>query len=106
MKNKNLIPTSFQCGGITYEVKHVDKCTDFDYGNVQYSPSIIEIADKTRIGDAQSESCKTNTFFHELVHTILNTMREDDLQNDRFVSTFASFLTEAMVTAEYKEEQQ
>ena len=106
MKNKNLIPTSFQCGGVTYEVRRVEKCIDYDYGNVQYSPSIIEIADKTRIGDPQSESCKINTFFHELVHTILNTMREDDLQNEKFVSIFASFLTEAMVTAEYKEGQQ
>ena len=40
-----------------------------------------------------------NTFLHELTHTILDTMGEKELSsNEKFVSTFSSFLTEAIRT--------
>ena len=47
------------------------------------------------------QSFQQQTFLHELVHAILNTMRKDDLYDDEsFVNTFASFLNEAINTME------
>ena len=41
------------------------------------------------------------TYFHELVHIILNNMERDDLSGDeRFVDVFASLLLQATVTSE------
>ena len=55
----------------------------------------------------QSQSSKENTFYHELVHSILRTMGETELNdNERFVCCFAGFLTEAMKNAYFKEWEQ
>lgn len=44
-----------------------------------------------------------NTFFHELIHVILDNMGEKELSaNEKFVCTFAGFLTESMTTEQYK----
>lgn len=44
-------------------------------------------------GKKQCESGKLNTFYHELTHAILATMGETELDaNEKFVSTFSSFL--------------
>lgn len=46
-----------------------------------------------------SLSRQKQTFWHELVHSILSTMRKEELNNDEsFVNTFASFLHEAVDT--------
>lgn len=66
----------------------------------------IEIAETYDAGDIrdvpQSPSVKLNTFYHELVHCILITMEEAELnKNEKFVSVFSSFLCEALTSAEY-----
>ena len=49
----------------------------------------------------QSETSQLNTFFHELIHSILRTMGELELNdNEKFVNCFAGFLTEAIRTME------
>lgn len=50
-------------------------------------------------GSTQSGSSMFNTYIHECVHAILDTMGRDDLSGDeRFVSTFAGFATEGIVS--------
>lgn len=50
-------------------------------------------------GSTQSGSSMFNTYIHECVHAILDTMGRDDLSSDeRFVSTFAGFATEGIVS--------
>ncbi len=40
-----------------------------------------------------------NTYIHECIHVILDTMGMDDLSGDeKFVSTFAGFATEGIVS--------
>lgn len=42
------------------------------------------------------------TFYHELVHTILHQMHRNNLNDDEdFVDTFAQLLHQALITAEY-----
>lgn len=48
----------------------------------------------------QSDGSKENTFYHELTHSILDTMAEFELSgNEKFVSTFSSLLAEVMRSA-------
>ena len=45
----------------------------------------------------QSESSKVNTFIHEVVHGVLDTMGENKLSSDeKFVTTFASLLVDVV----------
>lgn len=50
-------------------------------------------------GSTQTESSIFNTYIHECVHAILDTMGRSDLSNDEsFVSSFAGFATEGIVS--------
>lgn len=54
-----------------------------------------------------SSSVQRNTFYHELVHAILDTMGEYNLsRNEKFVCCFSSFLNEAMENAIFIEEKE
>ena len=45
----------------------------------------------------QCESSKINTFIHEVVHGVLDTMGESELSsNEKFVSTFSSLLIDTI----------
>ena len=49
--------------------------------------------------NAQTESSMLNTYIHECIHAILDTMGRSDLsQDESFVSSFAGFATEGIVS--------
>ncbi len=99
------IPSEYHVGGQLIEVRRVERCDNNTVGTSFLAGGYIEIADKCNKADTQSESCKVNTFYHELTHTILDTMGESELSgNEKFVSAFSSFLTEAMEKAYFEEE--
>lgn len=86
------IPESFNVGGVTVNINHVERCENNALGNCLLAASRIEIADLCNKDTKQSESNKLNTFFHELTHSILDTMGENELStNEKFVSTFSAF---------------
>ena len=50
-------------------------------------------------GSTQTDSSMFNTYIHECVHAILDTMGRGDLSGDEtFVSSFAGFATEGIVS--------
>ena len=99
------IPKSYKVGGQIIEVRNVERCDSNNVGTAFLAGGYIEIADRCNKSDTQSNSCKVNTFYHELTHTILDTMGESELSgNEKFVSSFSSFLTEAMEKAYFEEE--
>lgn len=103
MKNTNLIPSTFNCGGQPYEVRRVERCDNNSVGEACYCGGYVEIADLFDKNVRQSDGSKINTFFHELTHIILDNMGKKELSRDEeFVCTFAGFLTEAMTTAQYE----
>lgn len=72
----------------------VDKFEDAKLGRCSIANGYIKIAE-TFDGLEQSESSKENTYWHEVVHAILDTMGYGELSNDeKFVCCFAGFLTE------------
>ena len=100
------ISRRFQVGGQEIEVRMVERCDNNAVGECALCGGYVEIADVFDKGSTQSGSSKENTFYHELVHSILGTMGEKELNdNEKFVSCFAGFLTEAMKHAYFYEEE-
>jgi hypothetical protein len=98
-----MIPASFQLGGSKIIVKKVAQITgegtECD-GMAFYCESKIELKEDEKF----SEDYKEWVFYHELVHHIFNAMCEDDLRkNEKLVSQFATFLSQAMRTMKWKD---
>lgn len=105
MRHKHHIPFSVQVGGQRIGIHHVERCSDNSFATSSLAATEIQIAKYCCNNTKQSQQSKINSYYHELIHLILNNMGRADLSNDEpFVCTFAGFLTEAMVTAEFKDE--
>lgn len=95
------IPNKFILGGQEITVIHTDQIEGGGMGDCCIWDSTIKIADNYK-GRPQSDGSKVNTFYHELTHLILDTMGEYELStNEKFISTFSSFLTGALKTFDY-----
>ena len=94
------IPKKFKVGSVDYEVRLVEHCCMNDDFGLWRPQGIIEIA--TQAGGYEvSESKKRQVFLHELTHAILFAMGKEELNDDEsFVNTFSSFLSEAINTME------
>lgn len=97
------IPSKIRIGGEDIEVRFVERCDDNSIGTAQNATGLIEIADKFSKDSLQSESSKVGTFYHEVVHIILDTMHHKLMSNEAFVCIFAAFLNEAMTNAVFIE---
>ncbi|MBR4983152.1 MAG: hypothetical protein IKY94_11405 [Lachnospiraceae bacterium] len=96
------IPVRIKVGGQTIEVRKVERLDRNYLGQCRLAEGVIEVAEKYDRNTPISETCQINSFFHETVHAILGTMGEDDLNNnEKFVCTFSSFLTEIFLSIEY-----
>lgn len=94
------IPNKIRVGGQELEVIHPQMLEDGNLGKCCLGNGYIKIAE-TFDGMKQSETSKLNTFWHEVVHAILDTMGEVELsRNEKFVCTFAGFLTECVHSME------
>ena len=98
MKRFN-IPATLHIGGQLIEVKEVIRCNNNVLGRCNLAGGVIEIA-MTFNSDGDilvSESSKQNTFVHEVLHAILDTMGETELNNnEKFVCGCAGYLTEVI----------
>ena len=96
------IPRRVRIGGQVLEVSQ-PKDLDGKLGKCCLGNGFIKIAE-TFDGMEQSETSKLNTFQHEVIHGILDTMGRSDLSGDEtFVSSFAGFLTECVYSMEEEE---
>ncbi len=87
-----LIPKEYTVGGQLLEVSYVDSL-DGKLGTCCLGAGFVRIANSFNV-EKQSETSKQNTFYHELTHTILDTMGRGDLSGDEvFVNSFSSFFT-------------
>lgn len=97
------IPKQYKVGGVKIDVEHVDRLGNGRLGTCLLASGKVKIAQNFMCDNEQyeqSEDSQENTFYHELTHSILDTMAEFNLsQNEKFVSTFSSLLTEAMRSA-------
>ena len=90
------ILSKIRIGGQDVEIRIVDRIEGEKLGQICMAEGKLLIADNfsTR---KQSESSKANTFIHEVVHGILDTMGENELSgNEKYVSTFSSFMVDVI----------
>ena len=90
------IPNKIRIGGQDINISIKEHLVDEKLGTMCLASGELEIAEKF-YDSKQSESSKINTFIHEVVHGVLDTMGEDKLTyNERFVNTFASLLVDVI----------
>lgn len=89
------IPDNIQVAGQQISVEIVEKLGT-NLGVCRLAQSYIRIAEKYMCNNEeqeQSDASKEQTFWHELVHCILDAMCENDLSaNEKFVSVFFFWL--------------
>ena len=99
------IPKKLRVGDKWYSVEVVEAMVEKGFMGKVYYPE-----QKIRIGLANTQTGKKfkpadvhDTFWHELVHAILEDMGYDTLnRNERFVTGFANRLTKAIETARFE----
>lgn len=93
------IPQSFSVGGLDYKVIH-DNSLRYgeEYGHWNGSTCTIHIAE-TAGGEKLTEERKQQTFFHELIHAVLDAIGEDELNdNEQFIDALSNTLYQAIKT--------
>ena len=89
-----IIPNKIKIGGQEISVVNEERLDDNNLGTICVAEGILRIANNFN-NCQQSESSKINTFIHEIVHGVLDTMGECELsKNEKFVCTFASLLVD------------
>lgn len=95
------LPKKIEIGGHDIDILVVDSIEGDHLGQCSLPEGYIKIAE-TSYGKEQSISSQNNTLYHEITHLILDTMGEFDLSKDeKFVSTFSSFLTSILKSFKY-----
>lgn len=92
-----MIPKSFKLFNTTWTVKQVHKIdNDGSLGLCSHNLATISLRRNLK------KDVKEATFYHELVHAILDTLNYHKLSNDeKFVDTFGQALHQVTKTAEY-----
>ena len=91
-----IIPSKIRIGGQDISVVNKERLDDDILGKICLAEGVLHIADNFS-NRKQCESSKINTFIHEAVHGVLDTMGEFELsKNEKFVCTFASLLVDTI----------
>ena len=91
-----IIPDRIRIGGQEISVVNEERLDDNKLGTICVAEGVLRIADNFN-NLKQCESSKINTFIHEIVHGILDTMGESELSgNEKFVCTFSSLLIDTI----------
>lgn len=90
------IPGKIRIGGQDIDVCIVERIEGEKLGQICLAEGKILIADNFST-KKQSETSKVNTFIHEVVHGVLDTMGENEMsENEKLVCTFSSFLVDVI----------
>ena len=93
VKNDN-IPTKFTLGAVEWSIKLDNKRLDDlrAYGYCEYDRSLITIQSEVD-KEKRSQTAIEQTMYHEVVHSILDTLGKNDLSKDEeFVQSFSLLL--------------
>lgn len=100
---KNTIPDKFCIGGVEINLKHVEnEMNTGNFGGTYPFQAEVKIQ-KSSYNNPIAESQRCQTFWHEVVHLILDAMgekQENREENERFTTCFSNFLNEVMQSCE------
>lgn len=101
MINSELIPISFMLGGSKISTEFVKNEIGTTFGQINRTTGKISLATSFGGEECSSDSMEL-TFYHELVHGILDTMGKQSLSSDEeFVEGFANLLHQYEKTKTY-----
>jgi hypothetical protein len=96
------IPKTIRVGKKRYSIEIVETLLQHRMGAVNFDNAQIKIGRKSMSGHRYTQAMMTDTFWHELVHAILNDMGRNTLNADeQFVTGFANRLTKAIQSARF-----
>lgn len=101
--SKNKIPKSFKLFATTIKVVFENKKMSYSnqVGESCFTQSKITLCDVFK-GDKMDKDCVIDSFYHEKVHMILDSMERGDLsQDEQFVEVFSRLLRQSNETAKY-----
>lgn len=99
---KGVIPNRFSVAGVEHSVTYVNDESNYsNYGELNSFTCNISLQ-KKRCNKPISDAQLTQTFWHEVVHSILDVMGEEN--NEKFVYCFSGFLNEVIQSCEVDEE--
>ena len=91
-----IMPNKIRIGGQDIKVETLGRLDNNNLGNICVAEGVLQIADNFD-NRKQCEASKINTFIHEVVHGVLDTMGESELsKNEKFVCTFSSLLVDTI----------
>lgn len=95
-----MIPKSFSLAGqefrVVWDTRYLER--DCLMGSINYHTNTVTLTETVKDTVLPKDKVE-QVFFHELVHGILYSMREEKLNNDeQFVDTFSTFLHQALKT--------
>lgn len=94
MEEAFIVPSKFQLFGVTWSVIFDDDYLERKecYGESSYNERVIRLQRKSHGHDRNNYGIG-HTFYHEVVHAILDSMNEHELSgNEKFVDLFGSLL--------------
>ena len=87
-----IIPNKIRIGGQDIIIVNKERLEGDILGDICIAEGTLRIAENFK-GRKQSDGSKVNTFIHEVIYGVLDTMGECKLSgNEKFVSTVASLL--------------
>jgi len=98
------IPKTIRVGKRRYSIEVVETMLQRrTMGTINHDAQRITIGCRSNVtGNRYSQAIMQDTFWHELVHAILNDMGEHTLNKDeKFVTGFANRLTKAIKSARF-----
>lgn len=93
--SKVKLPKKIKIGSKWFTVHQVERINDNIMGRIKHSEKRIEISTAYPAVEVR------NTFWHEMVHGILNDMGSSLCDNERFVNSFANRLSDAIDSAKF-----
>lgn len=88
------IPNRLQIGGTIFDIEFVERTGNTNMGRTDYSATQITIAKNVDMSPA-SKSSMQGTFFHEVVHAMLEELGEYNLSGDeRFVQSLSTMINQ------------
>lgn len=93
--SKVKLPKKIKIGNKWFDVQMLERVGDGCMGRIMYSAKRIEV------GTAYPADEIRNTFWHEVVHGILNDMGSNLCDNERFVVAFSNRLSDAIDSAKF-----
>jgi len=94
-----LLPKTIEVGKSIYKIdqpREIHKCL----GQINFDKKTISVAThagRYRLADGE----RSDSFWHELTHAILNDMDHPLTRDEKFVTAFARRLNDAIISAEF-----